>query len=333
MIDRQAVAASLSRRRMFLGSASAAVAAMWLMPQSGMADYLAQPTLNFVAGSQSYVSLASRFLALFTTAPTSDAGTGGTEVSGTGYARVQVAGALAAGASWTTSSTTLTLGSTAPAWLLALGTNGSGCNVYDATTSQNIGTVSSITTTTVTLTSTAAHNSSGSADSLVFSAFPPSSASSGNPEPNTLPASVANAAAINYAQAGSGGWGTVTSFGIYDAITSGNLLGWDYIGSGKWIPFTCTSASPGVLTCDSTADAPANGSSIVVTQKYGGTLPTTGGSWAGLLTTAGLSGATFNAGVNTTGIGGGQFRQVASQSIPANVTASFAANALTLTAA
>lgn len=329
MINQRAVVAAQRRKRFFLTDMAAA---SLMMLQSGLSDYMAQPLLNFVGGVEPVPSLASRYVALFTTAPTSDAGTGGTEVSGTGYARVQVAGTLAAGASWTTSSTTITLGSTAPAWLLALGTNGSGCNVYDTTNSQQIGTVSSITTTTVTLTSTAAHNSSGSTDNLVFSAFPPASASSGNPEPNTLPASIANAAAINFAQA-TGTWGTVTSFGIYDASTSGNLLGWDYIGNFKWVPFTCTSASPGVLTCDSTADAPANGSSIVVSQKYGGTLPTTGGSWAGILTTAGLSGATFNAGVNTTGIGGGQFRQVTQQSIPANVTASFAANALTLTAA
>ncbi|MEJ0065017.1 MAG: hypothetical protein WDM85_05935 [Caulobacteraceae bacterium] len=36
-------------------------------------------------------------------------------------------------ASFTTSSTTITLGATAPAWLLVLGTNGSGVNVYDLT--------------------------------------------------------------------------------------------------------------------------------------------------------------------------------------------------------
>jgi hypothetical protein len=245
---------------------------------------------------------------------------------------VQVAGALAvAGSGGPFTGTTITLASTAPAWLLALGTNGSGCNVYDVTTSAQVGTVSSIATTTVTLTTTSA-TSVANSNSLAFSAFSPASASTGNPEPGTLPSSATNAASITFPQA-TGTWGTVTSFGLYDASTSGNLLAWDYLGNFKWIPFTCTSASPGVFTTDSTGDAPANSSSVVVTQKYGGTLPTTGGSFAGILTTAGLSGATFNVGVNTTGIGGGQFRQVTQQSIPANVTASFAASALVITAA
>lgn len=299
---------------------------------AGLSDYLAEFLLNFQTGQQGMPALTSRYLALFTTAPTSDAGTGATEVSGGSYARVQVAGALALSASFTTSSTTLTLASTAPAWLLALGTNGSGVNVYDATNSQQIGTVSSITTTTVTLTAAAAHASSGSADSIIFCAFPGASASSGS-EPATTPASVTNGAQINFAQT-SASWGVLTAFGLYDALTSGNLQGWDYLGAFKWLPFTCTSASPGVLTTDATADAPANGSSIAVTAKFGGTLPTTAGSWAGLLTTAGLSGATFNAGVNTSGIGGGQFRQVTPISVlNANFTVNFPASSLTLTGA
>jgi hypothetical protein len=67
---------------------------------AGLSDYLAQAVLNFMTGTSPMPALASRYLALFTAAPTADAGTGGTEVStsSTGYARVQVAGALAAAA-------------------------------------------------------------------------------------------------------------------------------------------------------------------------------------------------------------------------------------------
>lgn len=298
---------------------------------AGLSDFLAQPLLNFQTGNQGFPALASRFLALFTTAPTSDAGTGGTEVSGGGYARVQIAGALALSAAFTTASTTLTLGATAPAWLLALGTNGSGVNVFDATNGQQIGTVLSISGTTVTLTAVAAHASSGSTDSIVFCAFPQASPSSGT-EPSVAPANVTNGASINFAQS-TASFGTVTSFQIFDALTAGNSYGWDYVGNFKWIPFSCTSASPGVLTCDSTGDAPANGASVVVTAKFGGTLPTTAGSFAGLLTSAGLSGATFNVGVNTTSIGGGQFRQVVPQPVPVNNTLTFAASTLSLTSA
>ena len=128
-------------------------------------------------------------------------------------------------------------------------------------------------------------------------------------------------------------WGTVVAWGLYDASSGGNLINWDWLGNFKWLPFSCTSASPEVLTVDNTADAPANGSSIVVTSKFGGTLPPTGGSWAGILATANLSGATFTAGVNTTGIGGGLLRQVTQQVIPAGVAFSFPASNFTLNAA
>jgi hypothetical protein len=294
---------------------------------SGLSDYAAEAVLNWEAGVQPMPSLASRYLALFTTAPTSDAGTGGTEVSGGSYARVQVAGVVAAGGSFTTASTSITLGSTIPAWVAP------GMNVYDTTNSQQIGTVGTGSSgTTLNLTTTAAHASSGATDNLQISAWPAASASSGS-EPATTPASLTNSnAVITFAQA-TASWGTAVAWGLYDASISGNLITWDYLGNNKWIPFTCTSASPGVLTADTAADAPVNASSIVVTSKYGGTLPTTGGSWAGLLTTANLSGATFTAGVNTTGIGGGQFRQVTSQAIANNVTASFSTSTFTLSLA
>lgn len=293
---------------------------------SGMGDYLAEYCIEFGTGQQPMPAIGSRYLALFTTAPTADAGTGGTEVSGGAYARVQVAGAVAATASFTSSTTNITM-TTNPGWVVP------GMNVYDLTNSQQIGTVSTYVGTALVLTANAAHASSGSTDSLQFSAWPAASASSGT-EPATAPANVTNTnATITFPQA-TASWGTVTSWALYDSSSgSTNFLWWDYLGNFKWIPFSCSSASPGVLTCDSSGDAPANSSSIVVTQKYGGTLPTTGGSWSGLLTTANNSTNTFTAGVNTTSVGGGLFRQVASQSIPANVTASFATSSFTLSLA
>jgi len=293
---------------------------------AGLADYYAQLNIDFATGRAGMPAIGNRFLALFTTAPTSDAGTGGTEVSGGAYARIQIAGAVAATASFTTASPNITM-TTNPGWVVP------GMNVWDLTTvpPTQIGTVSTYVGTALVLTANAAHASQGTTDSLQFSAFPASSASSGN-EPSTTPAQGVNGAVITFAQA-TLSWGTVTSWAIYDAVTSGNMFWWDYLGNFKWIPFSCTSASPGVLTTDLAADAPANGSSCVVTTKFGGTLPTTAGSWAGILTSAGLSGATFNLGVNTTSIGGGQFRQVTQQPIAANVTASFAASSFTLSSA
>lgn len=291
---------------------------------AGLSDYAAEAVLNWESGCQPMPALASRYLALFTTAPTADAGTGGTEVSGGSYARVQVAGTVAATASWTTSVATISVGA-GLTWIVA------GMNVYDTTNSQQIGTVSTYAGTTLTLTGNASHASSGSTDNLQISAWPASSASSGS-EPATAPASVTNSGAtITFAQA-TASWSTVVAWALYDALSSGNMVCWDYLGNNKWVPFTCTAANPGVLTTDLVADVPVNGSSCVVTQKFGGTLPS--GTWTGLLTSGGSSGVTFNLGVNSTGTaGGGQFRQVTQQPIAINVTASFSTSTLTLSLA
>lgn len=305
----------------------------------GFSDYTAEAVINWETGAApmpSTTAALSRYLALFVTAPTGDSGTGAVEVSGGGYARVQVAGQLqaaASGGSWT--GTTLVLSGAAPAWLTALGTNGgNGVNVYDATGAANVGTVSTISGSTVILTGAVAHTVFNS-DYLQFSAFPLASASSGT-EPSVAPSNVTNGAQVNFAQA-TGTWGggsMIPSWGVYDSSSSGDLICFDYMGNFKWIPFSCSSASPGVLTCDSAADAPANSSTVVVTQKYGGSLPATTGNWGGLLTTAGLSSNTFNVGVNTSSVGGGLFRQVTQFGpIGSGVTVSFNASNFTLTAA
>src|SRR5580704_13018575 len=102
---------------------------------SGLSDYLAQKLLNYACGVENGLgTLPSVFLALFTTAPTSDAGTGGAEVAGGSYARVQVAGTVAATASFTTGSPNITMTSN-PGWVLP------GFNVYDETNGQQLGTV------------------------------------------------------------------------------------------------------------------------------------------------------------------------------------------------
>jgi hypothetical protein len=290
---------------------------------TGFSDFSSRNALNYITGVKASPSLPSVFLALFTAAGT-DAGTGFTEVSGGSYARVQVSGALTASGSFTTASTSITLNSTAPAWLLALGTNGSGVNVYDATAGAQIGTVSSVSGTTVTLTSASSTNSSGSTDSLVFSAFSPAS--------GTAPASITNNATITF-PAATGSWGTVTAFGLYDASSSGNLMIWDYMGNFSWLPATVSSASPGVITAK--AHGYSNGDSFVFSTEYGGITPSfSAGNYNGTQTVAGASTDTFNVtGVNTSTTGSGNVRKVASQSVPSGVTAFFAASSLAATAA
>lgn len=302
---------------------------------AGLSDYEALALLNFEAGREPMPALAARYFALFTTAPTSNAGTGGTEVSGNGYARVQVAGALTAGAAWTTSSSTITLAATAPAWLTALGTAGSGVNVYDATSGAQIGTVSAVSGTTVTLTADALAASSGASDSLVFSAFGAPTASSGT-EPAVTPANIASAAAIAYAQATGSGWSTVVAWGLYDALTSGNYLRGDWLGNYPWQPCTISAASPGIFTVDTNYAA---GATVVFSAKDGGAVPTFSQSnLDGPLLVVSPSGNNFsvtNSGtaVNTSSVGSGMVRQVASQDIAGNVTYSLPAGEAVLVVA
>lgn len=220
----------------------------------GMTDYSATNWLGYITGKTAMPALPQAFIALFTTAPTSDSGiTGAVEVSGGSYARQPTTGAT-----WNAPS-----------------------------------------------------NSVGA-------------------EPSTTPAQTSNSATVTFPVA-TANWGTVVAFGIFDAVTAGNLLAWDYLGTFKWLPFSGTLASPGVL--QSPAHGYANGDSVVVTAKFGGTLPATAGSWAGLLTVANVATDNFTAGVNTTGTGDGQVRKVASQQIPQGVQASFAGGTLVVTAA
>lgn len=207
---------------------------------SGMTDYTAKHFLDWVVGKTAMPSLPTAYIALFTAVGV-DAGTGFTEVTGGGYARVATAGA----------------------------------------------------------------------DWNAAAASAPSSNSNANAV--TFPTATADWT--------SAGAAPVIAFGIYDAPTGGNLLFWDYLGNYPWLPFTCSSATPGVLTLP--AHGFANGNSVIVSAEFGGTLPATGGSWSGLKTVANSTTDTFTAGVNTTGTGDGMLRKVDAQLIPAGVQASF----------
>lgn len=200
----------------------------------GMSDYSAKKVLELLTGKTAFAT-PTAYVGLYTTMPTSDAGTGSTEVSGGSYARVALSGLLNA--------------------------------------------------------------ASGSA-----------------------PSQISNASAIIFPTA-TANWGTVVGFGIFDAASAGNLLVFDWLGNFPWLPFSCTSASPGILTAP--AHGNANGDNVIVASEFGGTLPATAGSWAGVLTVAGATTDTFTAGVNTTGTGNGMVRKTVSQSVPTGVQFQF----------
>jgi hypothetical protein len=138
-----------------------------------------------------------------------------------------------------------------------------------------------------------------------------------NAAAGSSPASTSNANAINFPTATSN-WGSVVAVGAADAATAGNILWWDYAGSFSWLPFSCTSASPGVLTVP--AHGFANGDTVAVTSEFGGTLPATAGSWSGLLTVANVTTDTFTLGVNTTGTGSGMVRKVTPYTVNSGIT-------------
>lgn len=132
-------------------------------------------------------------------------------------------------------------------------------------------------------------------------------------------------------------WGTITAFGLYDAITAGNLLAWDYFGAFAWLPASIVAASPAVFT--SPRHGYLNGDTVYFSTEYGGTPPTyLQSSLTGPLVVANSLPDTFtvtNGGtvVNTATSGDGMVRKAASQQIVANVQATFPANALSISLA
>lgn len=51
----------------------------------------------------------------------------------------------------------------------------------------------------------------------------------------TSPTNATNSAAIEFAAASGGNWGTITHAGIFDALTSGNLLAWAALSTSRTI--------------------------------------------------------------------------------------------------
>lgn len=67
-------------------------------------DYLEQKILEYVFRGQPFSQPSALYIGLFTTLPTSDAGTGGIEVSGGGYQRVNMGTLSNAWSAWTAAS-------------------------------------------------------------------------------------------------------------------------------------------------------------------------------------------------------------------------------------
>ena len=290
---------------------------------TGFSNYVAQNGLNWITGSKAMPALPSVWLALMT-AVGADDGTGFTEVSGNAYARVQIAGTATVNGTTASGNPTLHFAST-PAWITA------GMTVYDVTAPTVIPastTVLSTTGTTVTLSANATGAGVGATDSIAFSAF---GAASG-----TGPSQSVSTAAVSFAQS-TGAWGTLLAFGLYDALTSGNLLDWDYLGPFAWLPMESSAASPALLTAKGHGYSAAD--NVVYSAEYGGTAPTFSQSnFTGLLAVVSPTTDTFTVtnaatAVNASTSGSGMVRKVSTQATVSNMALSFAAGQLTLVSA
>lgn len=177
----------------------------------------------------------------------------------------------------------------------------------------NQGTMAEVTTPFIGLL-TAVASDAGSVTEAAYTSYAREAATFNAPT-GTQPVTVSNSGSISFpicTNTGTAVVETEIAFGLYDASSGGDLLTWDYLGGTSWFPFDCSLASPGVFTCNGTTLT--NGQQIALTTRFGGTLPT-GLSQYTLYTVAGVSGNTFNVGVNTSSIGDGMLKVVVPQSI------------------
>jgi hypothetical protein len=149
-----------------------------------------------------------------------------------------------------------------------------------------------------------------------------------NSASGSSPSQITNANPIVFPAATSA-WTGIMAFGLYDALTGGNLIAWDYFGNFQWRPTTIAVGSPAVFT--QPQHGYLAGDNVMFTTEYGGLLPT-GGSLSGLLTVQSPTTDTFNVSVNMTGSGEGMVRKVLTQTVQSSIQPLFAAGSLAIAA-
>lgn len=150
----------------------------------------------------------------------------------------------------------------------------------------------------------------------------------------SAPSSIANANTLTFPTPTGAGWGSVPAFGLYDAPTGGNLLGWDFLGGFDWLPATVSPASPAIIT--SHGHGFTAGELAAWTTEYGGINPTfSQGNFTGPLTIASPTADTFTVSngataVNTSASGSGSIRKIIAPVIGTAIAAAFLPGALTI---
>ena len=283
---------------------------------TGLSNYSAGAILNYLSGSVQIFGLPQLSLALFTTVG-SDDGTGFVEPVGNNYSRVQLSGAVATTLATPAGNNVLTMGGGVPAFVTP------GMLIYDLNTAGVIpaGTaVVSITSTTVTMSASAAGIGVQDMDTIAFSAFNLSSGSS--------PSILSNKTTITFPTP-SGTWGTCVGWGLYDQFN--NLIASDFLGGYDWLPVEVNGSAPAIWTAKNNGYLSSD--NFVFTTEYGGVAPVlTAGSLLGLLTVQSPTLDTFTAksgatAINTATSGSGMVRKVVPQLITSGNPVAFAGGA------
>lgn len=142
---------------------------------------------------------------------------------------------------------------------------------------------------------------------------------------------VSNTAAITYAQA-TGNWGDIIGLGIWDAVTSGNLLRKTYAVSGAWFTFTALASNDELAV---PAHTFVNTDRVVVIDLPGSVLPTglTQGTLYYVVNMSGnileLSLTSGGAVINLTADGGGRIAKVIPTTVNTGSIPSFAIGTIT----
>lgn len=159
----------------------------------------------------------------------------------------------------------------------------------------------------------------------------------------SAPSTIQNNASITF-PAATAIWGTIIAWALYDALTVGNLLYWDFLGNFSWLPFESTNVGSGAGPVFSVkGNGYSNLDPVVLTAEYGGTLPTlSAGTITGYTTNFVANQATDSltltqtsggSAITSSSTGSGMMRKITQQAIASGVTASFSSSSLTLSAA
>jgi hypothetical protein len=145
-----------------------------------------------------------------------------------------------------------------------------------------------------------------------------------------VPSVISNSGNLTFPVATPAAWTGIVAWGLFDAVTSGNLLWWDFLGADPWFPCSISLASPGLVTAigitAGSSPALANGDSVVFTAEYGGALPAILTQYTAY-TVAGLAADVFNVSQNTAAASCCNVRKITSQTIGIGSAATFTGGA------